>query len=708
MQRTSAVLTLAFLACVEAHAATTTTTVTVNNASVSLTGATGGSVAGTATFSPGIPDTTGPFAATVSLGTAVSGPFTIKLAGGTLGGTVSLPATILSSTSPVSGGSLVISGTTSTGTYAGASGTIALTGTGSIGASGFAVSFSGTGAITTSGSTGGGGGTGPTAPVITDVLDAGSNTPNLAQGGFYIVKGSNLCPKGVNIFNVPRPTVAADGVKVTFTPNSGGSGTDAILYYEYNPTGSSCQLSGILPSTVAAGNYNVVVTNGTASAPFATKVSKSKFSLFTQDSTGTGLASAQNVISATRVDLNSFTSGNGKATTISPAYPGQYMQVYGTGMGPLASGDNAASPIFDFSTNGTVVKAIVGGISTPVLFAGRAGYAGEDQITFQLPTNVPTGCAVSFQISVDGALSNSTFIAIAPDSTSGVCVMPGFTASQLQKLDQGGTFTVGGFNLLSITETVPQLGTVTLGETAGAFSQYTAYQLAGAGDATSLFNPNGACYVTQTTSSTTTTTSGGRTILDAGAITLTGPAGSNITNLALKQDAGLEYSATISGIPGLPGGSGGSIIAGTYTLNGAGGKDVGKFSASVTLGAPLTVTGGLPASVNRGAGLTLNWTGGKATDIVEIVGSSTPTTTSGTKTFTCITTAGQRTFTVPSSILTQLDPTGSTGAGSLLVISAVNPTSGNGIFSAPLVAGGNIDAGFFFGLSGVGGTPTYN
>jgi len=705
MFRTPAVLSMAVLISAAAHAATTTTTVTVNNATVTLSGGTSGAVAGQASFSPGIPDTgPGAFAATVSLGTNVSGPFTIKLNGGTLAGTVSLPTAILSSTSPVPGGSMVISGSSSTGTYAGASGTIPLTGTGSIGAGGLAVSFSGTGAITTGGTSGGGGGGTTTGPVISDVLDGAGYTKNIAQGSIFVVKGTNLAPSGVVSFSVPRPTVTTSGVKITFTPTSGGTGTDCYLVYTYN-SGGVTQLAAILPSTVATGTYNVTVTNGSVSSAVQATVVKSKPELFTQSTDGTGLATVQNVVSQTQYDLNRYTSGAVNGSTISPAKPGQYMVAYGTGLGPMNGGDNAASPVFDFTANGSKVNAIVGGVTIPALFAGRAGYAGEDQINFQLPANIPTGCTVSFQISVDGALSNATFIAITPDANSNACVIPGFTADQLKKLDQGGTFTTGGFSLLSISETV--LGqSLTIGQAAGAFTQFNAFQLAGASSAASSLLTTNSCQVIQSTSSTSTVVTGGGTVLDAGAITLTGPSGSNITNLALTKDAGNTYSATLTALPGLGGGSGGTIVAGQYTLNGAGGTGVGKFTAQVTLGAPLTVTGGLPASVNRGGGLTLNWNGGNASDIVEIIGSSsTGTSASATSTeFICITTAGQKTFTVPSSILTQLPASTS---GSLSVFSAVNPTSGNGSFSAPLVAGGSIDLGFFLGLTGVGGQVSY-
>ena len=139
--------------------------------------------------------------------------------------------------------------------------------------------------------------------------DAASNTPTIAQGSIFIVKGSNLSAAGYTPFAPPRPQVSS-GVKVTFTPVSGGgAGTDAYLVYLYNQGGVN-QIACILPSTVAVGNYNVTVTNGTASAPVVAQVVANKIGLFTQDSSGSGLASVQNYISASVVDLNRLTTGS--------------------------------------------------------------------------------------------------------------------------------------------------------------------------------------------------------------------------------------------------------------------------------------------------------------------------------------------------------------------------------------------------------------
>ena len=67
----------------------------------------------------------------------------------------------------------------------------------------------------------------------------------------------------------------------------------------------------------------------------------------------------------------------------------------------------------------------------------------------------------------------------------------------------------------------------------------------------------------------------------------------------------LSISTQISGLPTIPGmQNNGTIIGGQYTLTGSGGKDVGPFTGLVNLGSPLTITGGLPSTVNRSAGLT--------------------------------------------------------------------------------------------------------
>jgi len=673
------------LICAGAQAATLSVNLAVTATAAISTNI---SVTGTATLTGGISDK-GTFSATAPAsaltGANVTAPYTMTLASGTMGGNLTFPISLLTGS-----GAVTVTVTSATGSYAGDTGTLSLNGSGSIGSTGaITLTFSGSGTITTGGTV-----TAP-PPTITAVLDAGSNTPNLGQGGYFIVKGSNLAGSTLNAQSLPFPT-SAGGVTITFTPTTGGSGTQVYIYYTL-----ATQLAGIVPSTLAPGNYNVTVTyNNNASSGFPTTVVASKPAFFTQDQTGGGLVVAQNIVSATQYDLNRLTTGSVNGVSISPGKPGQGMVAYGTGLGPVPGGDNVASAGYDFTQHGVNVQVLVGGMSMAALYAGRTpGFAGLDQISFILPQNVPTGCAVVFQISVNGVLSPATTLSIAPSAAATACVLAGFTTAQLQQLDQGGTYTQGGFNLEQLTETLSSLGTVKFDTANGSFSQYTGFEL-GALASSSTFTSNtiGACTVYQsTTTSSGVSAGGGATYLDAGSVTLNGPSGTNLSNTPMTETLN-TYSLTIGeeGIT-LPGSLNGKIVAGTYTLNGAGGKDVKAFGpVSITLGSPLTITGGLPSTVTESAGLTLNWTGGNASDVVEIIGGTSSSTGTGSNTvttstaFICTTTAGPGTFNVPASVLTQVPKTTSSTNGSLEVLSTPTPVP----FTAPLTAGGSINATF--------------
>jgi len=539
-------------------------------------------------------------------------------------------------------------------------------------------------------------------PAIAAVQDAASNTPNIAQGSLFSVYGTNLSPSSPGLQNFPRPTVVG-GVKVTFAPVAGVAGTDTYLIYV-----GTGQINALLPSTVPVGYYNVTVTNGTVSSPFFVQVVASKVGLFTQDQSGTGLAVVQNYISQSEVDVNRLTTGSFSGVPISPAKPGQTLIAWGTGLGPYAAGDNTANPVHDFSTS-EPIAAVVGGVSIPVAFAGRAGYAGEDQINFTLPGNIPTGCVVTLQISVNGVLSAPSYISIAPSSGSSACVQPGYTTQQLQAFDQGGTSTTGGFSLTQIAETVAKYGNVKSDSIGGSFTQINGFQMAAAGPTPAAIT-YGSCQVFHITS-TNTVSASHSTDLDAGTVTLTGPAGTNLTNQKIPEDANSYYYQI--GTEGIT--TTGSILQGTYTLTGAGGTDVGPFNTSISIGPPLTLISPLPTIVTESAGLTVNWQGGNASDVVYIVGASY--TTSGTvdnqttnmTEFICTTSAGQQTLTVPASILTQLPITpppqvpAVTPDGYLEVVSGTAPAN----FNATLKKDGSNIPSSFGSLVGTGGTVVY-
>ena len=139
---------------------------------------------------------------------------------------------------------------------------------------------------------------------------------------------------------------------------------------------------------------------------------------------------------------------------------------------------------------------------------------------------------------------------------------------------------------------------------------------------------------------------------------------------------------------------------------------MGSFNAAVNLGAPLTITGGLPA-VNRASGLPLAWSGGNSSDLVQIIGYSGTSSGTGANVtvdavqFVCTTTAGRGGFTVPSDVLLQLPAisagqiSGGSGTGYLAVMSSVTPAT----FTAPLVGGGNIENSTFTAFTGIASFP---
>ena len=544
------------------------------------------------------------------------------------------------------------------------------------------------------------------------------------------MKGTNLSASGYT----PAPGLPLDttlaNVKITFTPIRGGPGTDVYMVYTYNVGGVN-QLAALLPSSLAAGDYNVTVTNnGTVSSNFRTSVLGRKFGIITQDGSGSGNAVVQNFISSTQYDVNRLTTGTLPASTItySPSHPGQVIVIWGTGIGGvLGVADNVAPGAQDFR-NQVNITVLVGGQSiTPDIYAGRApSLPGTDEIILTLPSNVPTGCTVSLQVSVAGQLSNPATIAIAP-SGAAACVSPVYSQDVLTRLDQGGSISTGAFALTSLASKIT-VANITVNATietvAGAFSKISGAQLA---TAASFQNPSGTCQVFRRVGNQTAILLGtSATNLDAGStLTLSGP---NVVATAnqLTRNADKSYSLSlgtaVSGLPfPIPGFNSAPVIAaGTYQLTGAGGADVGAFSASVTVGPRITVTPDLPATINRGQPLTVAWTGGNATDIINVVGYS-GITVGGTSTdpiydagvFICTTTAGQARLVVPASVLNQLPATpagglvSGTGAGIIAVLSSSVPSMSSGFFRAPLTAGGNIDTGVFLAEIGYATNTEY-
>jgi uncharacterized protein (TIGR03437 family) len=520
------------------------------------------------------------------------------------------------------------------------------------------------------------------------VVNGASYSSEIAPGGVFVITGADLSDADFHQGGLPLPTLLA-GSKITFTAVTGGAATDAYIIHAFRRDGVN-QLAGLLPSTVQPGDYLVRVTyNGVESAAALATVVSRKFGVFTVPGTGEGRAVVQNYISPTRLDLNRFTTASG---TFSPAQPGQTLIAWGTGLGGITKADSLAPGAIDFRSQADI-RVIVGGVEIQPLYAGRAPeLPGVDQVNFQLPAGMRTGCLVRFQVRVEGRLSNAATIAIAPpDSDS--CVHQQLSRDSLRKLDAGGSVVMASFVLGGAGFKATWFGSTVLDGieewATGSFARYTADQL---GEVPGLVTEVGSCRLFRLSGEWYDLDGRGGTTLDAGDRLKLG-------DFTLARGAGGVYSYTQqnAGVPGAPAGPGVRERQ-TYNLTGEGGAGIGSFSASLEV-APLQVM--VPVAellntrgIDRSRGETINWTGG--TGLVSILGYS-PALARGPNAFVCTTTADRKTFTVPAEVLLQFPPR---TEGRFLLLSIGTPAPGSSPFRAPLANGGEIDGGILVSALG--------
>jgi hypothetical protein len=96
----------------------------------------------------------------------------------------------------------------------------------------------------------------------------------------------------------------------------------------------------------------------------------------------------------------------------------------------------------------------------------------------------------------------------------------------------------------------------------------------------------------------------------------------------------------------------------SITITGQGGKDVGPISAQITMPSMITWTNrDQITTLNRNTPLTLTWTGGDPSQTMLVVGGAQDNSTHTAGGFMCLVPATKGTFTVPVSILADLQPT---------------------------------------------------
>ena len=252
-------------------------------------------------------------------------------------------------------------------------------------------------------------------PAVTAVLDGAAYTNNIAQGSVFVVKGAGLSAPGDVRANAPSYPTVLNNVKISLTAVAGGAVVTPLMAYAYNVSGVN-QLAAVLPSSAAAGAYDLRVENaGATSAPFRTNVVARKPGIVT--ASGDGFGPAQATLSGSLILQRTSNQGKIGDFDTRPARLGERVDLWGTGLGPDAASDSGDSS--GDQTAAAQIRVLVNGTEVTPLYAGRSkGYPGLDQVVFTLPAvNTPLSCTVDIQVRSGGVLSNLVTLATATGDT---------------------------------------------------------------------------------------------------------------------------------------------------------------------------------------------------------------------------------------------------------------------------------------------------
>jgi len=236
------------------------------------------------------------------------------------------------------------------------------------------------------------------APPGAQFLGAG-----IAPGSIFVVKGEELGPVVPRLGSLPYGTRLPDvegGTELIVRSLESSQEMHAWLLYT-----SLRQVNAILPSSFPVGPAELIVrSGGETSEPVVFNVRGSAPGLFTVSENGRGSGVIQNYESPGSQPLNQL---------LHPARPGQYVILWGTGLGPVSGADNVPPPVGPVNSD---VEVLIGGVHLKPDYAGRApGYPGVDQINVRLPDDgsLPLGCYVDVSVRAGTATSPPVFLATA-------------------------------------------------------------------------------------------------------------------------------------------------------------------------------------------------------------------------------------------------------------------------------------------------------
>ena len=253
----------------------------------------------------------------------------------------------------------------------------------------------------------------------------------LAGGSIFVLFGTDLGPAELVLGSVPYPDqlpAGTGGTRVTFRSLENNQIYTAPLIHSLRT-----QVSGIVPSSLPPGLADLTVShNGNESEP--TKVLIVEFSpaLFAVSQLGRGPAVVQNYETPVVQPLNTLTH---------PAAPGQYLILWGTGLGAIEGPDSVAPAPGNLRDD---VSVYIGNVEIPAEYAGRSPeFPGVDQVNVRIPDDgsIELGCYQDIGIKI-GNFGFGAQTSVSISDTPGECDHPwGLSADKLADLDAGGDVT---------------------------------------------------------------------------------------------------------------------------------------------------------------------------------------------------------------------------------------------------------------------------
>ena len=167
--------------------------------------------------------------------------------------------------------------------------------------------------------------------VVHGASNVGGFSPVLPRGGIFLVRGAWLGPDDLVVAAQAFESELASSRLEVRSLESG------VVYHADMIHAWTFQVAGIMPTAVPPGLAEItVVYQGRRSEAVEIELVDSLPGLFAVSQQGHGPGVIQNFVSPTEQPLNSLTN---------PALPGQFIILWGTGLGPEATLENTAVTI---------------------------------------------------------------------------------------------------------------------------------------------------------------------------------------------------------------------------------------------------------------------------------------------------------------------------------------------------------------------------